>query len=421
MTDLSNAIAPSFYGLHHAIQRNEYSSYWLKGGRGSTKSSFASIQIILGMVDDPNANALALRKVDNTVRKSILESFLWAIDVLDLNNSFTHTKSPAEITYLPTGQKIIMSGLDDPRKLKSIRLQKGYFKFLWFEEAEEFNGMEEIRSVEQSTRRGGDVFVEFITYNPPNDPAAWVNEESKNEANDRYVHFSNYLDVPRDWLGKQFFSDAEALKKRDPLKYEHEYMGHAVGRAEQIVFHGKWQSKDFTTPPASECYQGRYFYGADWGFANDPTTLVRLFIKIEGNARNLYIDHDIGGVGIDMDDIPQLFDAVPESRKWRIYADCARPETVSYVKKKQFNIESAPKWSGSVEDGIEYIKSFENIYIHPRCAKTINEFNKYSYKVDRNTKEILPVLVDNHNHYIDAIRYALADYIKGKVSIFDVL
>ena len=419
--DLTNAISPSFYGVHHSILKYEYSSYWLKGGRGSTKSSFAAIQIILGMISDKKANALALRKVDNTVRKSIMESFLWAIDMLDVTELFSCTKSPAEITYIPTGQKIIMSGLDDPRRLKSIRLKKGYFKYLWFEEAEEFNGMEEIRSVEQSTRRGGDNFIEFITYNPPNDPAAWVNKESEEHYEGRYVHFSNYLDVPKDWLGKQFLSDAEQLKKRDPLKYDHEYMGRAVGRAEQIVFHDKWQELDFETPAHDKCYQSRYFYGADWGFANDPSTLVRMFIMRENGDNNLYIDREIGGVGVDMDELPQLFDSVPESRKWKIYGDCSRPETISYMAKNGFNIEGAPKWTGSVEDGVEYIKSFDNVYIHPRCAKTIDEFKKYSYKVDRNTKEILPVLVDNNNHYIDSIRYALADYIKGNVSIFDVL
>jgi phage terminase large subunit len=418
---LRDCIAPSFYGLHKSIQRGEYSSYWLKGGRGSTKSSFAAIQIILGMVNDPNANALVLRKVDNTIRTSVYETLLWAIDTLELNQYFSSIKSPAEITYLPTGQKIIMKGLDDARKLKSIRLQRGYFKFLWFEEAEEFAGMAEIRNVRQSTRRGGEKFVEFVTYNPPNDPAAWVNADSEIEIPDRCVHFSNYLDVPRHWLGETFFQDADMLKQVDPLAYDHEYMGLAVGRAEQIVFHGKWKEKDFETPNVRDMYQSRFFFGADWGFANDPTTLTRLFIMLENGERNLYIDHEAGGVGVEMEEIPQLFDSVPDVRKWRVYADCARPETISYVKRKGFNIEAAPKWQGSVEDGVEYLRSFHNIYIHPRCQKTIEEYKKYSYKVDKNTNEILPVIVDKHNHYIDGNRYALADYIKANVSIFDVL
>lgn len=418
---LKNCIAPSFYKVHGSLKRNEYSSYWLKGGRGSTKSSFAAIEIILGIIKDPNANALVLRKVDNTLRKSVLETLLWAIDILECNSVFTHTKSPAEITYTPTGQKIFMSGLDDPRKLKSIKVKKGYFKYLWFEELEEFNGMDEIRSVQQSTRRGGESFVEFCTYNPPNDPAAWVNKESELEIEDRLVHTSNYLDVPVEWLGKQFLKDAETLKQTDRLKYDHEYMGLAVGRAEQIIFHGKWKELDFKTPDIKDIYQNRFFIGVDWGFANDPTALIRCFIMTSKGETNLYIDYEAGGHGVELDELPQLFDKIPGTSRWKIYGDSSRPETVSHVSKKGYHCESAPKWQGSVEDGIEYLRSFNNIYIHSRCVNTIEEFTKYSYKVDKNTQEILPVIIDKWNHYIDALRYSLADYIKKEVSILDVL
>lgn len=423
MINLSEVIAPSFYSVHNKIKRNEYSSYWLKGGRGSTKSSLAAIQIIKGIIEDPDANALVLRKVDSSIRKSVLQTLLWATEILGVESSFDFKVSPSQIEYLPTGQKIIMSGLDDARKIKSIKLKKGYFKFLWWEEAEEFAGIEEIRSVRQSTRRGGDNFVEFITFNPPNDPAAWVNSESEKAKDDpdSYVHHSTYLDVPEEWLGKQFIIDAEKLKKSDPLAYEHEYMGEAVGRAEQIVFFGKWEEKEFDTPPIHKMYQSRFFQGADWGFANDPTALVRCFIMKERGEINLYIDYETGGHGVELDEIPQLFDKIPDSRRWKIYGDASRPETVSHLRKHGFNSESAPKWSGSVEDGIEYLRSFNNIYIHPRCPKIIEEFIKYSYKVDKHTKEVLPILVDKWNHYIDALRYALADYIKGEVSILDVL
>lgn len=420
---LRDCIAPSFYGVHNKIKNKAHSSYWLKGGRGSTKSSFAAIQTILGIVDDPDANALVIRKVKDSVRKSVMEMLLWAIEKLGLSEYFRGITSPAEITYLPTGQKIILTGLDDSRKIKSIKLKRGYFKILWWEEAEEFAGMEEIRSVRQSTRRGGDDFIELITYNPPNDPAAWVNaasEEAKSDP-DSFVHHSTYLTVPPAWLGGQFFKDAEKLRLSNPLAYQHEYLGEAVGRAEQIVFHGKWQEKEFETPPVSQMYQSRFFLGADWGFANDPAALVRCFIMHERGEVNLYIDYEAGGHGVELDELPALFRSIPESDKWKIYGDAARPETNSHMKNKGFNCESAPKWSGSVEDGVEYLRSFNNIFIHPRCPKTIEEFIKYSYKIDKHTKEILPVIIDKWNHYIDALRYALADYIKGEVSIFDVL
>jgi phage terminase large subunit len=116
-----------------------------------------------------------------------------------------------------------------------------------------------------------------------------------------------------------------------------------------------------------------------------------------------------------------MMDRIPQARRWPIYADCARPETISYLSRKGYNISGSPKWQGSIEDGIEYIKSFDRIYIHPRCEETINEFQRYSYKVDKHTQQILPVTVDAWNHYCDALRYSLADYIKHEVSILDVL
>lgn len=418
---LSSNIIPKFIPVHKAIKRNLYSTYWLKGGRGSTKSSFTAIEIILGIIADPNANALVLRKVGDTIRSSVQETLLWAIETLGVGFYFRSTKSPAEITYIPTGQKILMKGLDNPLKLKSIKVKKGYFKFLWFEEAAEFNGMDEIRNVRQSVLRGGEMFAEFITYNPPNDPAAWVNKESELHIADRLVHESCYLDVPPAWLGRKFLQDAENLRIHDPLKYDHEYLGQAVGRAEQIIFHGKWQEKEFVTPNINQMYQSRFFYGADWGFANDPTALTRSYIMVEGDRKHLYIDYEAGGHQIELDDLPQLFDKMPQARQWKIYADNSRPETISHVSRKGFVIEGAPKWDGSVEDGIEYLRSFHKIFVHPRCTQTINELKKYSYKVDKNTQEILPVIVDKHNHYIDALRYSLADYIKNEVSILDVL
>lgn len=416
-------IAPHFYEVHNALWNNtSLSSFWLKGGRGSTKSSFVAIQIILGIMNDPMANCLAVRKVGNTVRKSIMETFLWAIDILNVSHLFSRTVSPAEITYLPTGQQIIMTGLDDPLKLKSIKIKKGYFKYLWFEEAPEFNGMEEIRNVRQSVKRGGDKFIEFVTYNPPNDPAAWVNADAEIDRDRRMVHHSTYLGVPPEWLGQEFIYEANELKKEDQLKYDHEYMGLAVGRAEQIVYHGKWEEKDFDTPPVNQMFQGRFFFGADWGFANDPTTLIRCFIMENGSGLDLYIDHEVGGVGIEMEEIPNVFKKVPESTRWIMYGDCARPETISYVSRHGFNIEPAPKWQGSVEDGIEFIRSFKRIYIHPRCQRTISEFRTYSYKVDKMTQKILPVIAPNQDdHYLDALRYALAEYITADVSILNVI
>lgn len=407
---LSALFAEKFHPVHIAIRNEDYSTFWLKGGRGSTKSSFVALEIVLGVMRDPTANAIAFRKVGDTLRQSVMATFLWAIMKLDVAHLFDYTRSPAEITYRPTGQKIIMKGLDDPLKMKSLKIEKGYFKYLWFEEGSEYNGPEEIRNVEQSVLRGGDVFVEFITYNPPNDPAAWVNKESMGKIRDRLVHESTYLDVPPDWLGRTFIEKAELLKQRDREAYNHEYMGLAVGRAEQIVFHGKWEERNFETP---KDYKLRFHYGADWGFANDPTALVRSYIKDE----YLYVDHEAFGYRVEIDETPALFKSVPEAERWPIRADCSRPETISYMMRRGFNIAGAEKWDGSVEDGIAHLKGFKKIIIHPRCKHLIKEMSLYSYKVDRITQDILPILVDKHNHGIDALRYSLDGYIQQRGGI----
>jgi len=151
-----------------------------------------------------------------------------------------------------------------------------------------------------------------------------VNKESTVIEAGRMVHHSTYLDVPRHWLGERFIEKAELLKIKDPLKHQHEYMGEAVGRAEQIVFYGKWEEKDFITPSLDRMYQNRFFFGGDWGFANDPATLVRCFILIENGKMNLYVDYAEGGAGIEIDDLDaKLYQKVPGAKKWKIYADSA--------------------------------------------------------------------------------------------------
>lgn len=420
--ELINLIGKAYYEIHHKIKDGEIDELWLKGGRGSLKSSFVAIETILGVMRDPEANAIVFRKVGNTVRKSVMETLLWAINMLEVPHLFSRTVAPAEITYMPTGQQIVMTGLDDPLKLKSIKIKKGYFKYVWFEETAEYGGMDEIRNVEQSVMRGGDKFVSFYSYNPPNDPAAWVNVESEIEQPRRLVHHSTYLDVDPAWLGERFIEKAENLKARDYLKYEHEYLGKSVGRAEQIIFHGKWQELEFDTPSVRDMYQGRFFFGADFGFANDPSTLIRCFIMESGGQLDLYIDYEAGGVGIEMEELPVLYSRVPESKSWIIYGDCARPETISYISRRGYKIESCPKWTGSVEDGIEFIRSFRRIFIHPRCPNTIAEFKTYSYKVDKMTQKILPVVAPNQDdHYCDALRYALSEYVTADISILQVL
>lgn len=444
ITSLSSIIAPHFHELHKSLKREEFAEYWLKGGRGSTKSSFAAIEIVLGIVRDPTANAVLFRKVGNTLRDSVHTTILWAIDQLGLGALFDAKVSPMEVIYKPTGQRIIMRGLDEPSKIKSIKLRKGYFKYLWFEEASEYRGMQEIRSVEQSILRGGGEsakFVEFFTYNPPNDPNNWINQEVDKKAPGKVTHHSSYKTVPRAWLGPTFITKAETLKENNFEAYRHEYLGEAVGNMDSIIFHGKWEVRKFDTPTRDQLYQRRFFFGADWGFSQDPNVLIRCFIKDE----YLWIDHESydrdyqelidEGKGkkkpaAELEELPALFDKIPESRRYEIIADSSRPETISYVRRKQFFITSVKKTTkdkdavnkgtkeGYVQDGISYIKgTFKKIIVHENCKNIAVEFAKYSFEIDKHTQQPLPDILDKYNHGIDALRYALSKYILKKATI----
>lgn len=402
---LSELIGTSFYSVHEALMDGTHSSYWLRGGRGSLKSSFVALEIVQGIVADPLANAAGFRKVGSTIKDSILPTFVWAIDKLGWLAYFKINQSDQEIIYLPTGQKIICRGLDDPKKIKSIRVKKGYFKYLWFEEGAEYTDLDEMESVVQSVLRGGKKFVEFVTYNPPAEPFAWINEEARADKPARLAHESNYKQVNPEWLGPKFLADAAEMERLKPEKHAHVYMGVEIGRTDAIIFSGCYRIEDFTPQPG---WDGPYF-GADWGFSQDPTVLVKCWVL----GRTLYIEHEEFGVGVELDAIPAMFDKIPDSRRYKIRADCARPETISHVKSRGFTIEAAEKWPGSVEDGITVLKSYQ-IIIHMRCEKVIKEARQYSYKIDRLTRDVLPDIVDKHNHGWDAVRYALAPLIKPK-------
>lgn len=234
MTRLTDLIAPSFYQLYGLMKKERYTHYWLKGGRGSTKSSFISIAIVLGIMKHPKTNAVAIRKVGLYLKDSVFEQLNWAIEKLGVSDLWHVKYSPLEMMYIPTGQKILFRGADKPKKLKSTKVSKGYIRYIWYEECDEFNGMEEIRTINQSLMRGGAKFDVFYSYNPPKSQRNWVNAEILEERPDRLVHHSDYTSVPKAWLGEQFIAEAEHLKRSQPAIYAHEYLGEVTGTGGEV-------------------------------------------------------------------------------------------------------------------------------------------------------------------------------------------
>ena len=229
-----NIVPDVFHKMIRDIRAKKHSEYILPGGRGSMKSSTISLIIPELLKNNPNMHALILRKVGNTIKDSVYAQMLWAINALGLNDEFKDTKSPLEITYEKTGQKIYFRGCDDPMKLKGIKPTFGYVGILWKEEKDQLKGAEEERSVNQSVLRGGDVTYDFSSYNPPKSSSHWVYKEKQTPKDKRVIHKSNYLDAPTEWLGQKFIDDAEHLKAVNPTAYDHEYMGNPTGSGTNV-------------------------------------------------------------------------------------------------------------------------------------------------------------------------------------------
>jgi phage terminase large subunit len=290
---LKNLIAPSFYKLHHEVKREEHDEVWLKGGRGSTKSTFVAIQIILSILRDKEANAVVMRRYSNELRDTVFGQTIWVISKMGLEHLFKIQVSPMQIVYVPTGQKIIYKGADNPRKLKSINLGKGYISIAHFEELDQFASFEEIRNILQSLFRGENKKrIVFFSYNPPKSGRSWVNQEAKIPKQGRRVHHSIYLDVPPEWLGERFLADAEHLKKTNETAYRHEYLGEEVGTGLEI-----FNNVELRIIAQDEiAVFDRIRQGLDFGYAVDPLALS--VCTTTGPARRLYLFTEISGLNL---------------------------------------------------------------------------------------------------------------------------
>lgn len=414
MAKLSELLAPSFYQLHQDLKHNRYSNYWLKGGRGSTKSSFISLEIVMGIMKDPQANAVVLRKVFNTIRDSVFDQYLWAIDVLGVGDLWGDSTSPMQLTYLPTGQQIRFKGADKPKKIKSQKFRHGYTKFKHYEEADEFGGETEIRNINQSLNRGGSNIITFYSYNPPASQNSWVNQavDHAKLRDDTQVHSSDYLSVPRDWLGKEFLADAEQLQKDNPKAYAHEYLGEVTGTGAEVFTNltlRKIEDDEIS-------HFDRIRRGLDFGFAHDPLAYIEAYY--DATRRRLFIYKEIYQVGMtDRVAAAELMRLNPQNDT--IIADSAEPRTIANFNELGMRIDGAKKGPDSVEHGTKFLQDLREIIIDPiRCPNAAREFSGYELDRDANGnfKSGYP---DRDNHTIDATRYLLEDvYRRVKVSLF---
>ena len=398
---LSELISPAFYDAHRQIKAGKVEELVAKGGRGSAKSSFISIELLLLLLRHPDCHAVVLRRVDKTLRTSVYAQVCWAIGALGLASRFKCTVSPMECTYLPTGQKVLFFGLDDPGKLKSIKVPFGYIGMLWLEELDQFDSPEQVRNVEQSVLRGGPFSITLKSFNPPASARSWTNRYALEARPGKLVHHSTYKTTPAEWLGPRFLADAEHLEKTNPTAYRHEYGGEVVGSGTAV-----FENLDLQPIPDEQLAAfDRRLYGVDWGWYPDPWAFNG--VQYDAARGTLYVFDELTRLRTsNRDTASLLLDRGLTSTDW-LTADSAEPKSVQDYRVYGLGCRAARKGPGSVEAGMKWLQSLGRIVIDPaRCPDTAREFSEYEYERDPRTGEVLPGYPDLNNHHIDAVRYA---------------
>ena len=399
--NIADKIAPCYDDWFFDVIEHGHSHYWLPGGRGSAKSTTISevIPLLLMQPKNRDVHAVIMRKVGRTLRDSVYNQILWAIEELGVMHLWRAKTSPLELTYKATGQKIIFRGIDDKQKVKSIKLPFGYVGVVWYEELDQFAGMEEIRNLNQSLLRGGEKYWCFYSYNPPKSRDNWVNQEILFEEADRYVLHTNYTQVPQEWLGSQFIQEAEKLKAKREELWRHEYLGEVTGTGGDVFSNVEDKRMSGSLIAAFD----RLHYGLDFGFAVDPLAFVAM--HYDKKHEDLYIFDEIYKYGYDTK--PAAEEVIRKASRRLVIADSAEPRTIRAFSNLGVNIRGAKKGPDSVDHGIKWLQDLRHIYIDKeRCPNTYKEFVSYEYMQNKDGV-FISRYPDANNHAIDATRYAL--------------
>lgn len=376
------------------------------GGRGSAKTrSFALMTAIIGYkAAESGASGVILcaREFMNSLADSSMEevkqairSVDWLNNYYDIGQNYIRTKNGL-VSYVFCGLR---------HNLDSIK-SKARILLCWVDEAENVTEIAWQKLIPTVREENSEIWV---TWNPEKEGSPTDVRFRQNPPDNAIIIEMNYNDNPffPDVLEQERLND---LARLDYASYAWIWEGAYLENSDKQVLSGCYKVEAFDDNLYKQA--DRLLFGADFGFANDPNTLIRSFILNDC----LYIEYEAYGVHIELDEMPAFYDSVPGARKWIIKGDSSRPETISHIKRKGFNISAAKKWQGSVEDGITCLRGFKQIIIHPRCKHTAEEARLYSYKTDRITNEVLPIIEDKNNHCWDAVRYGLDGYIKHNPS-----
>lgn len=402
-------IGRAFFPTVGVIMAHGYTHYDFSGGRGSLKSSLVSLVVPRLIMASPehDTHALVLRKVANTMRDSVYAQYLWAIGQLGVADYWEAKKTPMELVFKPTGQKIMFRGADDPMKIKSIKVPFGYIAVTHFEEKDQFAGRQEIRTILQSTMRGGSTFWNFESYNPPISKDNWANKDSLEERSDRLCHKSTYLDVQNpEWLGEQFYVEAEHLKETDEKAYQHEYLGIPVGTGGNVF--DNLELREITDEEIKSF--DHIYMGVDWGWYPDPFAFVRL--HYDRTRETIYMIDEIYQNKL----TNEASAAIIKERRYTdatITCDSAENKSVADYRSLGLPAKAAIKGPGSIDYGMKALQKRKIVIDRRRTPHIYDEFVNYEYERSKDG-EIISGYPDENNHLIDATRYAL-ERVFGKV------
>lgn len=393
-------IAPAFQPVLLDIAEGGHTEYDFPGGRGSTKSSFIALEIIDIMMRHDDMHAVAIRKVGNTLRDSCYAKICWAISALNLEAEFECTVSPMEITRKSTGQKIYFRGADKPDKMKSITPKSGYIGVMWLEEMDQFAGERELRSMKQSVIRGGEEAIIFCSFNPPKSANNWANDYVLSPPENRLVTRSDYLTVPKKWLGKPFLDLAEELKKKNPAAYENEYLGYANGSGGNVF--DNVDPREITDEEMSQF--DNILHGVDWGWYPDPYAYVK--VHYDSARMTLYILQEYVVNKKKNKETAEYLISLGLTSADIVTCDSAEEKSVSDYRSFGINARAAEKGPDSRRYSYKWLQSLVKIVIDPkRCPIAAKEFLHYEYERDKEGN-VISGYPDGNDHCIDAVRYA---------------
>jgi phage terminase large subunit len=364
------------------------------GGRGGAKSwNFADALIL--MAYERRLRILCAREFQNSITESVHELLRGQIERLGLGRWFDVQNT---VITSHVGSEFIFSGIR--QNVTKIKSMEG-LDIVWVEEAEKVSARSWEVLIPTVRKAGSEIWV---TLNPDLETDPTYKRFIATTPDDCIVQQVSWRDNP--FFPEELRREKDYLARVDPDAYAHVWEGSCRISSDAQIMRGKYIVQAFEAPATG--WDGPYL-GADWGFARDPSTLVKTWV----HERKLFIEYEAYGIGVDTDKIADLFDRIPRARDYQVRADNARPETISYMQQHGYpRMVGVDKWAGSVEDGIAFIRQFEQIIIHPRCKHTAEEARLYSYKQDNLSGDVLPDIVDKHNHIWDAVRYALAPLIK---------